>query len=35
MMKHYSHIRRQALNQAAAVLQPKYSTTPNALEMVN
>lgn len=28
MMKTYSHIRRQALNQAAAALQPNYSITP-------
>jgi integrase len=35
MMKHYSHIRRHALNQAAAALQPNYSTTPKTLEMVN
>jgi integrase len=35
MMKHYSHIRRQALNQAAAALQPNYSTTSTTVEMVN
>jgi integrase len=35
MLKHYSHIRRQALNQAAAALQPNYTTTPETLEMVN
>jgi len=35
MMKHYSHIRRQALNQAAAALQPNYSTTAQPSEMVN
>jgi hypothetical protein len=35
MMKHYSHIRRQALNQAAAALQPNYSATSTTTEMVN
>jgi len=35
MMKHYSHIRRQALNQAAAALQPNYSTTLTTVGMVN
>ncbi|MGI9069122.1 MAG: tyrosine-type recombinase/integrase [Pyrinomonadaceae bacterium] len=35
MVKHYSHIRRQALNQAAAALQPQFPTTPSAVEMVN
>lgn len=35
MMKHYSHIRRQALNQAAAALQPNYSTTSQAVELLN
>jgi integrase len=34
MMKHYSHIRRQALNQAAAALQPNYATT-STIELVN
>jgi len=33
MMKHYSHIRRQALNQAAAALQPSYPT--QSAELVN
>jgi hypothetical protein len=33
MLKHYSHIRRQALNQAAAALQPNFPET--AAEMVN
>jgi len=28
MMKTYSHIRRQALNQAAAALEPSSTTTP-------
>ena len=35
MMNHYSHIRRQALNQAAVTLEPNYSATPTTLEMVN
>jgi integrase len=35
MMKHYSHIRRQALNQAAAALQPNYSTISQAVELLN
>jgi integrase len=35
MVKHYSHIRRQALNEAAAALQSNYSTTSTTLEMVN
>jgi integrase len=35
MMKHYSHIRRLALNQAAATLQPNYSTTSQAEELLN
>jgi integrase len=35
MMKHYSHTRRQALNQAAATLQPNYSTTSQAVELLN
>jgi integrase len=34
MMKTYSHIRRQALNQAAAALEPKY-TTAVQVELVN
>jgi integrase len=28
MMKTYSHIRREALNQAAAALQPNFASTP-------
>jgi integrase len=35
MVKHYSHTRREALNQCAAALQPKYPTAPERLEMVN
>jgi integrase len=35
MVKHYSHIRRQALNQAAAALEPNYSTSTQAAELVN
>jgi hypothetical protein len=35
MMKTYSHIRRQALNQAAAALQPHFQPTQPASEMVN
>lgn len=34
MMKHYSHIRRQALNQAAAALQPHFTST-QSVELVN
>jgi integrase len=33
MIKHYSHIRRQALNQAAAALQPNFQTA--VAELVN
>jgi integrase len=35
MMKTYSHIRRQALNQAAAALEPDFPTTPREAELVN
>jgi len=37
MMKTYSHVRRQALNQAAAALQPSFRVTrkPPELELVN
>jgi hypothetical protein len=35
MMKTYSHIRRQALNQAAAALQPHFPATQPVVEMVN
>jgi len=35
MMKTYSHIRRQALNQAAAALQPHFPATQTTVEMVN
>jgi len=38
MLKHYSHIRRQALNAAAAALEPTFITPraqPNATELVN
>ncbi|HUE81478.1 MAG TPA: tyrosine-type recombinase/integrase, partial [Pyrinomonadaceae bacterium] len=35
MMEHYSHIRRQALNQVAAALEPNYPSTSEPLEMVN
>jgi integrase len=35
MVKRYSHIRRQALNQAAAALQPSFQTAEVAQEMVN
>jgi hypothetical protein len=34
MMKTYSHIRRQALNQAAAALEPNFPKTVQA-ELVN
>jgi integrase len=34
MVKHYSHIRRQALNQCAAALQPNFAGTPKTVEMV-
>lgn len=35
MMKTYSHIRRQALNQAAAALEPNFQSIPKQVEMVN
>jgi hypothetical protein len=35
MMKTYSHIRRQALNQAAAALEPTYSKPQATAELVN
>jgi integrase len=35
MMKTYSHIRRQALNQAAAALEPNFQKGPAIAEMVN
>lgn len=35
MMKHYSHIRRQALNQAAAALQPNYANGSATAELIN
>lgn len=35
MMKTYSHIRREALNQAAAALQPSFPVTQPCVEMVN
>jgi integrase len=35
MMKTYSHIRRQALNQAAAALQPKFTANSQTAELVN
>jgi hypothetical protein len=39
MMKHYSHIRRQALNAAAAALEPAWTNqqrpVDNTAEMVN
>jgi integrase len=35
MVKHYSHIRRQALNQCAAALQPNFAGTAKTVEMVN
>ena len=35
MMKTYSHIRRQALNQAAAALEPNYPAAQHRAEMVN
>jgi hypothetical protein len=37
MMKTYSHIRRQALNVAAAALEPHYPVTTHtaSIEMVN
>ena len=34
-VKHYSHIRPQALNQCAAALQPNFAGTPKTAEMVN
>jgi len=37
MMKHYSHIRRQALNAAAAALEPTFIKNPAqaTIELVN
>jgi integrase len=35
MMRHYSHIRRQALNQAAAALEPNFATLGKAAELIN
>ncbi len=35
MMKTYSHIRRQALNQAAAALEPNFPTPRATIELVN
>jgi integrase len=35
MMKTYSHIRRQALNQAAAALEPNFAKAPAVAELVN
>jgi len=35
MVKHYSHVRRQALNQAAAALQPNFTTADRSVELVN
>ncbi len=35
MMKTYSHIRRQALNQAAAALEPNFPAKPSTVELVN
>lgn len=37
MIKHYSHIRRQALNAAAAVLEPLFMKpqTPATVELLN
>jgi hypothetical protein len=36
MVKHYSHIRRQALNVAAAALEPSFfKPQTTAAEMVN
>jgi len=35
MMKTYSHIRRQALNQAAAALEPNFPEVKSAAELVN
>lgn len=37
MIKHYSHIRRQALNAAAAVLEPSFMKpqTPATVELLN
>lgn len=34
MMKHYSHIRRAALNQAAAALEPTYPASAVTMEMM-
>jgi len=35
MMKHYSHVRRQALNAAAAALEPNFPNAPAVAEMLN
>jgi hypothetical protein len=35
MLKTYGHIRRQALNQAAAALEPAFQKTQSTAEMVN
>jgi integrase len=35
MMKHYSHVRRQALNLAAAALEPNFTRSPAVAELVN
>ena len=35
MMKTYSHIRPQALNQAAAALEPTFRKAPAVIEMIN
>jgi integrase len=35
MTKTYSHIRHQALNQAAAALEPNFPSAPAVPEMVN
>jgi hypothetical protein len=35
MLKHYSHIRRQALNVAAAALEPSFMKPQTAVELIN
>ena len=35
MLKHYSHVRRQALNTAAAALEPTFKKHQTIAEMVN
>jgi len=35
MLKHYSHVRRQALNAAAAALEPTFNKPALGVELVN